>query len=81
MEKSLNKPYVKAYDKDGVCTNPITDSLIAEFPNRFQRRAYLNQPRFHGNGKNYPLTVLPTGKYVRYRQFVDGKTIEHYQTS
>lgn len=52
----------------------------------------MQKQRFHGNGKNYHLTVLKTGKYRRLKQVincVDHKTkeltgevriIEHYLT-
>lgn len=87
MEK--NTPYVKQFDKNGTLLNPIKTKLLHDLPNRRQRRESLQKHRFFGNGKNIPLTVLNTGKYLRMiqtivvrdkktKEFVQTKRIEHY---
>jgi len=81
----MNKPYVKQFDSTGSCINDFGKALITEFPNRKARRAYLNQARLFGNGKNYHLTVTPLLKYkrvaqVEYDKEGTRKVIEHYLT-
>lgn len=44
--------------------------------NRKQRRK--KEPPFIANGKNYPLTVSGTTRYVRYIQRIGNKIILHY---
>lgn len=71
--------YVKQYNDKGECTNPI----IGFYANPAIGKPKLKKQRFFGNGKNTPLTVLSTGKYLRSRQRIeckDGtvKFIEHY---
>lgn len=83
MEKSLNVPYVVRRNKLGETVNPIDGSYMSMDPNRKARRQYLQKDRFFGNGKNTPLTVLRTGKYLRFRQKItlkggSIKTILHY---
>ena len=78
-----NIPYVKMYNKSGECTNPIDGIYSTGASDRQSRRSLLQKTRFFGNGKNTPLTVTPTVKYLRVRQRIinkDGsiKTIEHY---
>lgn len=73
-----NVPYVKEYNSLGICINPIKGEYIHKFPNRKARRAHLNQPPFHGNGKNYHLTVNGHVKYRRVMQRIGSKTILHY---
>ena len=34
----MNIPYVKKYDENGVCINPIKGIYINRYPNRAQRR-------------------------------------------
>ena len=80
MEESLNTPYVKQYDENGKVKNDFKE-YKSEHPNRSERRE--KPKRFMGCGKNYPLTVLQTGKYLRRIQEIickDGsvKRIEHY---
>jgi hypothetical protein len=43
----MNRSYVKVYDKNGTCVNPIIRSMIPKYPNRRRRRAYL-----HGEKKS-----------------------------
>jgi hypothetical protein len=76
-----NQPYVKEYNENGVCTNPIIDSYISNYPNRQQR--HKKPKRFMGNGKGISLTIFANKKYYRHRQIItlkDGtkKTIEQY---
>ena len=78
-----NKPYVKTYNESGNVTNPIPTGYFHSLPNRKQRREPEPTKRFIGNGKNYPLTVIKTGKFRRFIQFEsdkDGnlKRIYHY---
>ena len=83
----MNKPYVKQY-KSGELLNPIEKSYSSLFPNRRARRDGLSKKRFHGESKNYHLTVTDAGKYRRVRQQIICwnkelkkeyiKTIEHY---
>lgn len=83
----MNTPYVKEYNSDGVVTNPIQGSYVTEFPqmNRKARRDGKQKKRFRGNGKNYPLSVLSSSKYVRLIQWAWNRNlerwnrIEHYQ--
>ncbi len=79
----MNTPYVKQYDDNGNVTNPITEKIETQFANRKSRREILQGKPLHGCGKNTPLTVLKTAKFLRRRQVItqkDGslKTIEHY---
>jgi hypothetical protein len=82
--RNKNVPYVKQYDNNGNCTNPINVSYMSFFPNRKQRSEHLNQIPFKGNGLNYPITVLKESKYLRQVQYImDAKTqkikkIHHY---
>lgn len=68
MERGLNIPYVKAYDANGVCTNPINGGYFSEFDNRKTRRAHMNEPDFRGNVSHISLTVNGISKFVRVRQ-------------
>jgi hypothetical protein len=77
-----NTPYVKQYNEDGTLI-PLKQSYLNDFPNRRQRKSEVKKKRFFGNGKNRPLTVLPTGKFLRFRQAEKDKNgnvkfIEHY---
>lgn len=79
----MNLPYVKKYDTKGNLLNPITRFYSSEFDNRAKRREHENRTPFHGNGKNFHLTVVKTIKYLRHRQIIklkngETKTIEHY---
>lgn len=79
----MNKPYVKQYDKNGVVLNPIIGSYNTKFPNRTNRRSHLQKERFHGESKNFHLTVVGSTRYTRKRQRVSNgnggfKFIEHY---
>ena len=66
----------------GECINPIDGIYTTGASERRSRRALIQKQRFFGNGKNHPLTVMATGKYLRVRQVVMKKgkkvTIEHY---
>lgn len=78
-----NKPYIKQYDENGVLANPIIGSYSPTGPNRRQRNNDSKKKRFHGESKNFHLTVYHNMKFRRRRQVVfmkDGskKTIEHY---
>ena len=86
----MNTPYVKRYE-NGKLMNPIVGKYSTGFSNRRQRRnerTDINNKPFHGNSKNFHLTVQgasDTGyyKYRRRRQIIhlkDGscKTVEHY---
>lgn len=82
MKESMNVPYVVKKNKDGM-NIPLNENYISEFPNRRERREYMQKKRLHGESKNHHLTVLPTGKYRRVRQFEydkkgNFKVIEHY---
>jgi len=39
----MNKPYVKEYNEDGICTNPIKGSYESPFPNRRQRNTKVDK--------------------------------------
>jgi hypothetical protein len=89
MARPKNVPYVKRYNKEGDVANPISAIYEHDFPNRRERREKLNQVRFHGESKNFHLTVVRTVKFHRWRQFIalkdkkgrytgEVKTIEHY---
>jgi len=90
MKESMNKPYVKIYDSNGKVKNEITKNnpYITEGDNRRERREYMNEPRFIGNGKNYHLTVINKEKFKRVLQKVYYNirknlpfvNIEHYIT-
>lgn len=41
----MNQPYVKQFDENGVCTNPITKSIIHRDMNRMQRRSFNKKRR------------------------------------
>jgi hypothetical protein len=78
----MNQPYVKQFDTNGICINPLTDrfTITGGYPNRKQRN---NKPiKFKGNHKGISLSVTPTGLYFRIYQFIKTKsgikTIEHY---
>lgn len=56
---------------------------VSQLPNRKQRRLPKQKNRFYGEGKNVPLTVTKTDKYLRSKQEIslkDGskKIILHY---
>lgn len=83
MEKSLNVPYIKQYDKNGSLLNPIKGTLYSSFPNRKERRKTMQKSRFHGESKNVHLTITDSGKYLRVKQFEkdkqgNRKIIENY---
>lgn len=67
-----NKPYVNT---TGL---PLSENYIHGFQNRKQRREYKQKNVFIGNGKQYPLTIVGSHKYLRKVQVVDGKRILHY---
>lgn len=76
-----NEQYIKQYNEDGTCANPIEVAYYHFFDNRRTRRA--KNKRFLGNGKNFHLTVLKNAKYKRVLQHEKtkegvSKTIEHY---
>jgi len=65
----MNTPYVKKYDENGTVINPIImHGLFHQEPNRAERRKDMNVTRFHGNGKNYHLTIFKNSKFKRVRQ-------------
>ena len=86
----MNKPYVKQYNEKGIITNPLTEDYLNEDKNRRERRSILAKKRFHGESKNYHLSVMPNAKYHRVRQLIECRdpkteeltgeirTIEHY---
>ena len=81
MKTTVNKPYVKMYDKNGAVFNPIISIYIHHFPNRSQRRR--RPDRFIGNGKNFHITIFKEHRFKRHLQVVllkDGtlRKIEHY---
>lgn len=81
MQQSMNIPYVKQFDNNGVLLNPIKGSYLSEFHNRRARRE--KSTRFYGESKNYHLTVTGTIKYLRLKQYEfdkegNKKVIEHY---
>ena len=74
----INEPYVKKYE-NGLLVNPIQGMFVNPYENRRSRRSLtVDKPRFKGNGKNYPIVVTKTGKFIKLWQFVSGKCIEHY---
>lgn len=82
----MNKPFVKKFDAEGICTNEIESSYLSRHPNRQQRRQHLNEPPFYGESKNVHLTVYgsPQKKFYRRKQYIFDKqgritkTILHY---
>lgn len=77
--------YTKVYNEQGELTNPITKNnpFISGASQRTQKRSYMKSERFKGNGKNHPLTVVKTLKYLRHVQVInqkDGtvKRLHHY---
>lgn len=72
MNYATNTPYVKQYDENGLVTNPIVGGYKnADNSNRSSRRQ--RDARFFGNGKQYPLSVSRTVKYLRSIQIVPAK--------
>lgn len=63
-----NIPYVSQKNPETGLPIPLKENYINEFPNRRERRRYLNEPPLHGPSKNYHLTVLPNGKFKRVMQ-------------
>lgn len=83
MSQPINEPYVKTYDKNGTLTNPIVGIYETKFANRRARHEQFKVKPLYGCGKNFPLTVTPTAKFLRRKQFIlmkDGsiKIIIHY---
>ena len=69
-----NQPYVKKYNEQGDVTNPITTAYVhSNESNRASRKG--RTARFHGNGKQHPLTVYDKGKYRRAVQIVPAKNL------
>ena len=84
MRSTTNVPYVKKYNKNGVCTNPVKDAYISYDENRRERRAERNEPRFEGNSAGPHLTVIKDMKYKRVIQWIKinlakGKTLPFSQ--
>lgn len=78
--QNKNVPYIKQYDQDGVLLNPIKGPYESKLPNRRQRRAFKNEPRFIGNSKGIHLTV--TEDSIRPRAFKRiVQTITHHLVS
>jgi hypothetical protein len=81
-----NQPYIKQYDQNGKLLNPLSvyenEEYESKFPNRKQRRAFKNQPRFIGNNKGTKLILIGQYKYKKAVQIVNGKDagkkVEHY---
>ena len=71
-----NEPYVKKYNKDGECINPIGAGYFHHFSNRKERRKPLGSHKFMGNHKGIPLTVVGTQKYLRVVQRITNKNLE-----
>lgn len=65
----MNKPYVKEV-VDGEIINPIKGSYPSDYPNRKQRRKYLQKDRFRGNSKGVNLSVFKDSKYSRELQVI-----------
>jgi hypothetical protein len=85
MNQSMNTPYACKYKSDGSLLNPITkdEPYKTFFPNRRERRAELNTPRFINNRRGVHLTVVQTAKFFRHiqRQVTpDGRVVKilHY---
>lgn len=76
----INKPYVKQYSETGEVSNPIIGSYSQPFKNREQRRFILQKQPFMGNGKQTPITISGTVKYLRSVQIIPStkKRINHY---
>lgn len=66
----MNQPYVKQINSLGVVTNPITGSYINQYPNRKERRIYLQKDRFHGESKNRHLIIVKTNRFTRQKQYI-----------
>lgn len=64
MRKSLNTPYTRKSGFELSATNPF----VTQGDNRRERRR--TEPPFIGNGKQHPLTVSGTVKYLRKIQIV-----------
>lgn len=81
----MNRPYVKAYDAQGVLINPIHGEFINLQPNRRERRKEtVNKDRLFSNKKGLQLIVTKIGwyanmKYKRVLQRLNGKTIVHFK--
>lgn len=82
----MNEPYVKQYNEQGICINPV-DGIYPTFmptQNRQGRREVIQKRRFFGNGKNTPLVVGLKFKYKKVIQLAVSKKdnrlhkIEHY---
>ena len=83
--ETLNKPFVKQFDKNGHQTNKLMpgDTYPSIYPNRKSRRSAFKEDRFKGNNKGFNLTVTGTNKYLRQTQIIidragNRRTIEHY---
>jgi len=63
----MNTPYIKEFDQNGVCINPIIGAYSSTEPNRQQRR--FKEKRFIGNGKNRSLTIVKQTRFLRVVQF------------
>ena len=77
-----NVPYVKQFDKEGLITNPITKHTpyLHEYKNSREQKLDTHPKRFQGNGKNYPLVVLGTFKFLKCLQVVYLKDKKGYFT-
>lgn len=81
-----NVPYIKQYDSNGICTNPIEKSYPSNiFPNRSSRRHLALRSTKHptNNKKGIRLVVTNIGKgqFVKYTmntQVIGKKRIIHY---
>ena len=85
----MNQPYVKKYDANGVCTNPIVGSYTSPFPNRRTRNnpvdknanrkvmyvQYIERPRRTVTVTRFPAIFGDTWEKV-YRSW---KRIVHYE--
>lgn len=86
----MNVSYVRQYHADGTLKNAIAGEYLHHGPNRQERREELRRSGFMVRVKNVHLTVLPTGKYRRFRQVIhcrhpktkvptgEVRVIEHY---
>lgn len=89
----MNQPYVKQYNENGECINPINTGYRWQSPYPNRRARQETRPRMWGGskgqsplfgcGKNHPISLNGSLKYKRVRQYEkdkegNKKVIEHY---
>lgn len=84
-----NEPYVKLYDANGICTNPLEKTYPSNmFPNRRARRNMLlrstNFPTNNKKGIKLIVSNIGRGVFTKYKailQTIGNKQITHYVTT